>query len=415
MKKSILLLSGLLSLILIFQNCKPENSLTATEKKLVLPEKAFGYKEEVDAFMKDLPFIATKSLISNNSTGINGNTGIVFIDINGNRIMEPSGLNFNTGQIKNEIATLGRVLFYDTKLSINNTTACGSCHLQAKAFSDATAGSAGFKGISTTRNSMAIANPMLTQNLFWDTRTKSLQQMVLQPVQNHIEMGMEDLNFLATKLQKTAYYPNLFKKAFGDSPMKSLGEGVTPNGINIALMQFLTSMVSHNSKFDVGAKTKFSNFNELETMGKALFHSEKLSCAKCHTGANFSLADENTPDNPYGGSSGTEGTANIGLNMVYQDNGRGNGKFKIPSLRNVELTAPYMHDGRFNSLEEVVEHYNKGIQAHPGLDANLKDSKGQPKRLDLTNLEKTALIAFLKTLTDNTYTTDVKYSDPFQY
>jgi cytochrome c peroxidase len=398
MKKSVLLLGGLALTVLGFQNCKTDAHISPTEKKLVLPTTPYGYKQEVDAFMKDLAFIASPSF---------KNSGNVFVDNTGNQQFIPNGLNFNTTQIHDDVATLGRVLFYDTKMSINNTIACGSCHLQSKAFSDVGSGSVGFKGIATTRNSMAIANPMLTRNLFWDTRTKSLQDMVLQPVQNHIEMGMENLDFLKTKLQNTTYYPQLFKNAFGT-------EGVTKEGINAALMQFLASMVSHNSKFDAGAKAKFSNFNELETMGHALFNSERLSCAKCHAGANFSLADENTFDNPYGGSSGAEGTANIGLNMVYQDNGRGNGKFKIPSLRNVELSAPYMHDGRFKTLDEVVEHYNKGIQFHPSLDANLKDAKGEPKRLNLTNLEKTALIAFLQTLTDKTYTTDVKYSDPFR-
>ena len=147
--------------------------------------------------------------------------------------------------------------------------------------------------------------------------------------------------------------------------------------------------------------------------------SERLGCVKCHAGANFSLGDEISQlstGNPYGGS-GTdspEGTANIGLNLVYKDNGKGNGKFKIPTLRNIELTAPYMHDGRFKTLEQVVEHYNSGIQLHPNLDDNLKDNKGEPKRMNMTNVEKSALIAFLKTLTDNTYATDPKYSNPFQ-
>ena len=298
-------------------------------------------------------------------------------------------------------------------MSINNTIACGSCHLQSKAFSDIGDLSGGFKGTKTTRNSMSIANPLLTTNLFWDSRSKSLMDMVLKPVQNHIEMGMEDLNFLASKLQKTEYYPALFKKAFNT-------EGVTEEKINTALMQFLASMVTHDSKFDTGIKNKFSNFNTLELAGKDLFMSERLSCTKCHTGVNFSLGDDQSFDNPYGGgggssNSGPQGTANIGLDMVYKDNGRGDGKFKIPSLRNIELTAPFMHDGRFKTLEQVVEHYNSGIQAHPNLDANLKDNTGAPRHLNLTPIEKTALIAFLKTLTDNVYTTDVKYSDPFRY
>jgi cytochrome c peroxidase len=232
----------------------------------------------------------------------------------------------------------------------------------------------------------------------------------LRPVQNHIEMGMENLDFLTTKLNNTSYYPNLFKKAFNT-------EGVSKERINTALMTFLASMVTHNSKFDEGAKSGFKNYSSLELVGKDLFMSERLSCTKCHTGANFSLGDELSSDNPYGGGSvgtnSSNGTANIGLNMVYKDNGSGNGKFKIPSLRNIELTGPYMHDGRFKTLEEVIEHYNSGIQAHPHLDSNLKNANGEPRQLNLTALEKNALMAFLKTLTDPVYTSDVKYSDPF--
>ncbi len=404
MKKHLLLLSSLVFVAIGLHNCTPDNQLPTTtyEPKLVLPAQMYDYKAGVQAFVKDIPLISSRAINMNLS-----NT----ILINGTTQIKPMGLNFNSTEIKNEVATLGRVLFYDKKLSINNTIACGSCHLQSKAFSDVAEGSAGFKGTVTIRNSMSIANPMLTSNLFWDSRSKSLNDMVLRPVQNHIEMGMEDLNFLATKLQSTSYYPALFKKAFNT-------EGVTSDKINTALMQFLASMVTHNSKFDVGVKSKFSNFNTLELAGKDLFMSERLSCTKCHTGVNFSLGDEMSSgsDNPYGGIGGSssEGTANVGLDMVYKDNGRGNGKFKIPSLRNIELTTPYMHDGRFKTLEQVVEHYNSGIQAHPNLDANLKDQNGLPRRLNLNNVEKTALIAFLKTLTDPVYTTDAKYSDPFQ-
>lgn len=403
MKKKLLTISALALVTLGFQNCNTDNQLpsAAYEPKLELPAQEYDYKAGVQAFIKDAHTLNPKLVSSNLNSG--------FI-LNGIPQFLPSGLSFNTADIKNEVATLGRVLFYDKKLSINNTIACGSCHLQSKAFSDIGDVSVGFKSVKTTRNSMSIANPMLTNNLFWDSRSKSLQDMVLRPVQNHIEMGMDNLQVLTSKLQSTSYYPSLFKKAFGT-------EGVTEDKINLALMQFLASMVTHNSKFDEGSKTKFNNFNSLETMGKDLFMSERLSCTKCHTGANFSLGDEVSFDNPYGGSgdSGPNGTANVGLDMVYKDNGRGNGKFKIPSLRNIELTAPYMHDGRFKTLEQVVEHYNSGIQAHPHLDANLKDANGLPRRLNLTPIEKTALIAFLKTLTDTKYIADVKYSDPFKY
>lgn len=406
MKKTLFTLLSFVGVAIGFHNCTPDNQFVTTDySTLNLPSQSYDYKAEVDAFVKDLPMLNGNKPMSN-----------VFVNrIDNSAFFNNNGLPFNTAQIKNEVATLGRVLFYDKKMSINNTIACGSCHLQSKAFSDVGDVSSGFKGSKTTRNSMAIVNPVLTNNLFWDSRSKSLMDMVLKPVQNHIEMGMEDLTFLAKKLKQTDYYPALFKKAFGT-------EGVDETKINTALMQFLASMVTHNSKFDEGMKTKFANYNALELTGKDLFMSERLSCTKCHTGVNFSLGDDQSPDNPYGGGgsfssfgTGAQGTANVGLDMVYKDNGRGEGKFKIPSLRNIELTAPYMHDGRFKTLEQVVEHYNNGIQAHPSLDANLKDNTGAPRRLNLSPIEKTALIAFLKTLTDNVYTSDVKYSDPFKY
>jgi cytochrome c peroxidase len=412
MKKTLLAVFSMAFLAVGLHNCTPSNEFVTTDySQLNLPAQPFDYKAGVQNFVNDLPLL-----------NANKPQGNFFFDPNSNKLggMLIQGTGFNSTQIKNEVATLGRVLFYDKKMSINNTVACGNCHLQSKAFSDVGSVSTGFKTTKTTRNSMAITNPALTNNLFWDSRSRSLQEMVLKPVQNHIEMGMEDLSFLVGKLQKTDYYPALFKKAFGT-------EGVSEQNINTALMQFLASMVTHNSKFDTGLKTKFANFNGLELSGKDLFMSERLACTKCHTGANFSLGDDQSFDNPYGsGGSGTfsnntfipggaAGTANIGLNMVYKDNGRGEGKFKIPSLRNIELTTPYMHDGRFVTLEQVVEHYNSGVQAHPSLDANLKDNTGQPRQLNLTTIEKTALVAFLKTLTDNVYTTDVKYSDPFKY
>ncbi len=396
MKKSLTIYAFAFCAIAIgFQNCKPENNIseTPTEKRLELPATALDYNRAVNNFVADAAKFSQLQFTN------------AITDADGRMTFAPNGTGFGTNQIKNEVATLGRVLFYDKKMSLNNTIACGSCHLQSKAFSDALPFSFGFKGVSTTRNSMAIANPMLTSNLFWDSRSKSLQDMVLKPVQNHIEMGMEDLSFLTKKLRETKYYPALFKKAFGD-------ENVSTDRVNTALMQFMTSMVTHNSKFDEGQKTKFDNFTPLEKMGKDLFFSNRLSCNKCHDGTNFSLADAQTFNNEYS-SREVQGTANIGLDMVYKDQGRGEGKFKIPTLRNVELTAPYMHDGRFKTLEDVVEHYNNGIKAHPNLDRNMKDANGAPRRLNLTSVEKTALVSFLKTLTDDKYTNDTKYSDPF--
>lgn len=327
-------------------------------------------------------------------------------------------------------AQLGRVLFYDKRMSLNNTVACGSCHHQELAFSDMASLSAGFGGRKTHRNSMAITNPVVFSNLFWDSRANSPMDLSLRPVFDHIEMGMESDEMLETKLAATDFYPALFKAAFGSTE-------VTRKKVSFAISQFLSSMITKNSRFDVAvareltsrgmnnggfnnlnthfgfdiASAQFSNFNALEQMGKDLFFSDRARCSRCHTGENLSA-----PEDPGSGYSAPTiaGTANIGLDRTYADNGKANGKFRIPSLRNVEITGPYMHDGRFANLDQVIDHYSRGIQPHPHLDKNLMVTGGTaPVRLNLTQEEKDALVAFLRTLTDVSFITDKKFSDPF--
>ncbi len=293
-------------------------------------------------------------------------------------------------RLSDEKATLGRVLFYDTKLSLSNSTACASCHFQKNGFADPNQFSEGHRGELTTRNSMAISNMGFQTLMFWDARANNLPEQVLMPIENHVEMGMEVREKLPAKLAKVDYYPALFTSAFGD-------ETITPERISTALAQFLSSMVSVQTKFDEGFPDGFSNFSALEFNGRELFEN-KARCSSCHHGQLFNSSWIVT---------------NIGLDKVYTDNGAGFGNFKVPSLRNIELTAPYMHDGRFQTLEEVIEHYNSGIQRHPALDWNLRDLQGNPMKLNLDDYEKTALIAFLKTLTDVEFTKDVRFSDPF--
>jgi len=311
-------------------------------------------------------------------------------------------------------AQLGRVLFYDKRMSLNNTVACGSCHHQELAFSDMASLSAGFGGRKTHRNSIAITNPVVFSNLFWDSRANSPMDLSLRPVFDHIEMGMESDEMLETKLAATDFYPALFQAAFGSTE-------VTRKKVSLAITQFLSSMITKNSRFDVAVAREltsrgmnnggFNNFNTLEQMGKDLFFSDRARCSRCHTGENLSA-----PEDPGSGYSGPTiaGTANIGLDRTYADNGKNNGKFRIPSLRNVEITGPYMHDGRFANLDQVIDHYNRGIQPHPHLDKNLMVTGGSaPVRLNLTQEEKDALVAFLRTLTDVSFITDKKFSDPF--
>lgn len=307
-------------------------------------------------------------------------------------------------------ATLGRVLFYDKKLSLNNKTACASCHLQSNAFADVSKGSIGFEGQTTPRNSMAITNVAMQNDFFWDLRENNLRSMVLKPVKNHIEMGMEDLDKLSVKLAGADYYPALFEKAFGTTE-------ITEDRIADALTQYLRSMVTTNAKIDQGAPSQV--LNPQEQLGMNLFFGKAL-CSNCHGGRNLNeafLQFNDTIPSPYNDG---RPMANIGLDVSYADQGMGatdaskEGVFKVPSLRNVAVTAPYMHDGRFNSLMEVVEHYNANIQKHPNLDPRLRDWEGNPWRLGLTQDEKLALVAFLNTLTDESFMKDERFSDPFE-
>lgn len=316
-----------------------------------------------------------------------------------------------------EVGKLGRVLFYDKSLSVNNGVSCGSCHKQALAFSDNNQFSTGFENKVTTRNTQPIQN--LTsinantqffpngQALFWDGRQRFLDEMVLEPVGNHIEMGMRSESDLVDKLGDSPMYAQLFQEAYGNTD-------VTADRIRDALARFVGSMISQNSKFEQSFFTGQgvgSTLNSLESMGFNLFV-DKYDCMSCH---------DVISTQGYSEAFGEE-LVNIGLDATYEDNGAGalngmdseNGKFKIPNLRNVALTAPYMHDGRFATLEEVIDHYSNSVAPHPNLDERLKDPiTGAPLVLNITPDEKTALIAFLHTLTDHSFVSDPKFSDPF--
>lgn len=313
----------------------------------------------------------------------------------------------NNNQVTNAGATLGRVLFYDNNLSANNTTSCASCHIQANGFSDPNQLSTGFLGGSTGRNSMGLANARFYNNgrFFWDERANSLEEQVLMPIQDEIEMGLT-ITELVNKLQALDYYSPLFENAFGSSE-------VTENRISLALSQFVRSMVSYQAKFDEGAaqvnnfaNDDFPNFSQIENLGKQLFFSNRTQCSNCHETVTFS--GDQARNN---GLSATN-TLDAGLGGV---NGRNQdlGKFKVNSLRNIALTAPYMHNGQFASLREVVQFYNNGIQANPNLDNRLSGRNGQPIRMNLNPQEIDAIVAFMNTLTDASFVEDVKFSNPF--
>ena len=309
-------------------------------------------------------------------------------------------------------ATLGRVLFYDKTLSINNTVACSSCHKQELSFTDNTVLSKGFNNGSTGRHSMSLINAVYYPNkrFFWDERAATLEEQVLTPVQDAVEMGMR-LDTLISRLNRTAHYPFLFEKAFADKT-------ITADRIAKVLAQFVRSMVSYQSKFDTGRSkinppndpvlTSYSNFTVSENRGKALFFGPQTACATCH-GTDVFTAPK---------------AENNGLEAVIIDKGVGGvttnpadiGKFKVPSLKNIELTAPYMHDGRFATLEQVIEHYNSGIQLNNNLPQQLRAAPPsmQARQMNLTQQDKDDLIAFLKTLTDKKITTDTRFSNPFK-
>lgn len=318
-----------------------------------------------------------------------------------------------TNPITIDGATLGRVLFYDKKLSANGTIACASCHKQEQGFSDSAILSLGFNGGNTSRHSMTLINARFYQRgrFFWDERAATLEDQVLMPFQDPVEMGMT-LEEVVSKVQAQTYYPELFEKAFGT-------EEITIDKISKALAQFVRSIVSYSSKYDAGRAlsatpgANFSNFTAEENLGKNLFFQTIPNgggaCFGCHTTEAFISANPGPQNNGLDALSTTDiGAGEVFSNPVFV------GRFKTSTLRNIALTAPYMHDGRFATLEEVVEHYNSGIQAHPTLSPALTDANGNPVRLNFTVAEKAALVAFMKTLTDNSVSSETKWSNPFR-
>ncbi len=315
--------------------------------------------------------------------------------------------------ITNAGATLGRVLFYDKKLSANGRVSCASCHKQDAGFSDSEILSRGFEDGFTRRHSMTLINARFYQRgrFFWDERAATLEDQVLMPFQDPVEMGMT-LPQVVSAVEAQDYYPALFKDAFGD-------ESVTSDRISKALAQFVRSIVSYRSKYDTGRAmvnnpgANFPNFTTEENLGKQLFllpiPNGGGACFGCHTTEAFVSANPGPQNNGLDAQS----TTDLGAFEAFPGIPIFQGRFKTSSLRNIALTAPYMHDGRFATLEEVVEHYNSGIQNHPTLSAALKDPNGNPVRLNFTDAQKKALVAFLNTLTDESVATEEKWSNPF--
>lgn len=300
---------------------------------------------------------------------------------------------------------LGRMLFYETKLSDNNKISCASCHIQKLAFTDGKQFSSGVDGTLTKRNAMSLTNLLWVKNLFWDGRSNTLEEQAVFPLTDKHEMGRA-LNKSAAKLKNTAKYPSLFKKAFGSVE-------ITEDRIVKAIAQFERTLISSNSLYDQYLNGTYTP-TEQELLGLNLFmtapkpkqHIRGANCAHCHGSPKLfkNLFHNN------------------GLDTLAKDIGRMEftgqemdlGRFRVPTLRNIALTAPYMHDGRFNTLEEVLDHYNTHIKPSKTLSTFISNVSNDPdgKSLSLSEAEKNAIISFLKLLTDETFVTNPEFSDP---
>lgn len=306
-----------------------------------------------------------------------------------------------------EGVALGRQLFYEKLLSGDNSMSCGSCHSPQSAFSDANQFSTGIDGVQGNRNSMALINLGWNMAFFWDGRAKTLEEQILGPVPNPIEMHQSWPDAVA-KLNNSVDYRNMFFKAFGE-------EGIDSIKVSKAIAQFLRTMISGNSKFDVmykyenslpmdeGDQAILAAVSPEEWAGYDLFKSlNGADCFHCHNGPLMMVKKY----------------SNNGLDASFSDLGRGaitnnpqdNGKFKVPTLRNIALSAPYMHDGRFATLSDVVDHYSFGIQQSSTIDPLIEFAFQGGVQLDPT--EKDLILQFLNTLTDESFINNPDFQEP---
>lgn len=299
----------------------------------------------------------------------------------------------SSNPVTNAGAALGRILFYDPRLSADNHLACASCHQQQFGFADTARFSRGLGGNRPGRHTMALTNVRFSANgrYFWDERAQSLEVQGLEVITDAAEMG-SNLDSLEKKIGSTPFYPPIFSAAFG-SPQ------VTGDRIAGAIAQFERSLISSTSRLDAvfstGASPDFSRLTADELRGYQLFNTR--GCANCHRSI-VQFADR---------------ANNTGLDILSADSGAGRGRFKPPSLRNVAVRPPYMHDGRFRTLTEVVQFYSRGVRKTADLDLRLRNSDGSPRHLDLKDREVEQLVAYLRALTDTAFLTDPRFANPF--
>lgn len=290
---------------------------------------------------------------------------------------------------------LGRRLFYDERLSGDNTMSCASCHMPEFGFSDTAEVSVGIDGIAGTRNAMPLFNIGWANNFFWDGRDATLEEQILEPVPNPIEMHQEWKD-ASSKIAADPLYPEMFKTAFGNYKIDS-------TQIAKAIAQFIRTLISADSKFDKYLRGEVVLTPD-EFAGLNLFNDlQGGDCFHCHGNTVF-FTDFSF--------------ANNGLDLTFSDLGRetvtGNpddrAAFKVPSLRNLSFTAPYMHDGRFETIDEVIDFYNSGVQDGPYTDPLMEFA--HQGGTNLTATEKAQLKAFILTLNDTSFTTNPAFQDP---
>tara|TARA_B100001758_G_C18370380_1_gene590988 strand:- start:530 stop:1561 length:1032 start_codon:yes stop_codon:yes gene_type:complete len=299
----------------------------------------------------------------------------------------------NDNPLTIEGVELGRKLFYDPILSKDSLQSCASCHIQKHAFSDPLKFSVGVDGFPGNRNASTIVNAGWLSTFFWDGRSNSLENQAERPVESPIEMH-ENWNNAVLKLKNHKDYPSYFKAAFSE-------EKITKKLVTMAIAQFERTLISDKSKFDLFLKGNYS-LTPLEAAGFNIFFSERGECFHCHGQPLFT-------DNEF---------HNNGLDYLSKDIGyedvtgktSDRGKFKTPTLRNIEFSAPYMHDGRFNTLEEVIDFYSDSVKFSSTLDPVMSANSSS---FHWTSIEKIQLLAFLKTLSDTAFINNPDYSNPW--
>ena len=301
---------------------------------------------------------------------------------------------------------LGRMLFYETMLSKDGSQSCASCHNLSDGFSDTLQFSIGVEKMEGKRQAMPIFNMAYhTNDFFWDGRAELLRDQSLKPIEDPLEMN-ETLENIVAKLSDTPLYKDQFTRVFGS-------DEITSEKMSLAMEQFMLSVISKDSKYDKFLAGELS-LTESEERGRMLFETEYnpffpefsgADCLHCHSGFNFE--NDEYMNNGLDTDADITDTGREKVTMNPMDRA----KFKVPSLRNIEVTPPYMHDGRFNTLEEVVDHYNSGIKLSASLDPAIRNT--EETGLFLTEQDKADLVNFLKTLTDETFLNNNAYKSPF--